>query len=603
MLPRYARGKTGKNKSETMGKIERAVRKEVAQLAPYTCARDLYKSAEAFMDANENSFGGSVGPVEGIDISRYPDSDQNELRGEIARYAGVKPANVLVGNGSDEIIDLCVRSFVDRGDSIISLEPGYSMYGVCAKAEGGEIKEVPLGKDFQPDIGAVLSASDSRTKMVFVVSPNSPVGIPVEKERIVQLLEQSDAMVFVDEAYIEFGGESCVDLVEKYCNLIVSRTFSKAWGLAGLRVGYVISNEKIISILRRLKPPYNVNSLSAALAIRALRSGVVKMEGNLAKMRAEREWLREKLKGLGFFVFPSVCNFLLARPPLGAITAAKMQKEIAAAGLIVRDRSGMQLIPNTFRITIGTPEQNRKLVECISASLKRSAAYDCVLFDMDGVLVDVRNSYRKAIEETANWYFEKSNLASRIGQTEISGIKSISGFNNDWDATFAAVRAVKDGAGPKSAAPLSSEEKTSALYSELKGKFQELYLGGLIKNEPALVAKETLERLRKSGMLLGIVTGRPRVEAESAIQNNGWGEFFPKESLISLDDCAEEKPSPAPLLLAAQKLGASRPIYVGDTPSDVAACRAAKIPCIIVGSGAMGDWNVEKTDGILAVVK
>ena len=586
-----------------MGKIERLVRKEVAQLAPYTCARDLYKEADAFLDANENSFGASVGPVEGIGLNRYPDSDQNELRGEIARYAGVKAANVLAGNGSDEIISLCIRSFVDSGDNIITLEPGYSMYGVCARVEGGEVREVPLGKDFQPDLQSIAASSDSRTKMVFVVSPNSPVGVPVEKALIVQLLGNSDSIVFVDEAYIEFGGESCTGLVEKYENLIVSRTFSKAWGLAGLRVGYAISNEKIISMLRRLKPPYNVNALSAALAVRALKSGIPRMEGNLAKMRAGREWLGEKLSGLGFEVFPSVCNFLLARPPLGAATASRMQKEIASLGLIVRDRSGMQMIPNTFRVTVGTPEQNRKLVGCIESSLGRGARYDCVLFDMDGVLVDVQNSYRKAIEQTANWYFEKSNIAARMGRQEVSGIKSIVGFNNDWDAVFALVRAAKSGAGPAGAAPLSPEEKQSALYSELKRKFQEIYLGGLIKNEPALVARETLERLRGSGMKMGIVTGRPRAEAEFAVNNNGWGGFFPSKAIVSLDDCSEEKPSPAPLLLAARMLGADSPIYVGDSVSDVAACRAAEMPCIIVGGGARGDWNVSKTDDILAVIK
>jgi len=586
-----------------MGKIEQLARKEVAQLKPYSCARDLYKQADAFLDANENSFGGSVGPVEEVDLSRYPDSDQNGLRGEIARYAGVKASNILVGNGSDEIIDLCVRSFVDKGENIISLEPGYSMYGVCARAQGAEVREVPLNAQFQPDLQSITAASDTKTKFVFIVSPNSPVGVPVEKERIVRLLGKSNAIVFVDEAYIEFGGESCADLVEKYENLIVSRTFSKAWGLAGLRVGYVISNEKIISILRRLKPPYNVNSLSAALATRALQSCVLKMEGNLAKMRAEREWLREKLYALGFEVFPSVCNFLLARPPLGAATASEMQKEIAADGLIVRDRSGMVAIPNTFRITIGTPEQNRKLTECIAKLLGSGAVYDCILFDMDGVLVDVRNSYRKAIEETANWYFGKSRISARVGQEDVSAIKSMAGFNNDWDATFAIVRGGMKGLRIKDALPPSPEEKQSLLYSELKGKFQEIYLGGLISHEPSLVAKETLARLGRSGMKLGIVTGRPKAEADFAIQNNGWGGFFPREKVIALEDCEEEKPSPAPLLLAAQKLGAIRPLYIGDNASDVAACRAAKMPCVIVGRAARGDWNVSATDEILAVIK
>jgi len=586
-----------------MGKVDKLVRKAVAQLAPYTCARDLYKEADAFLDANENSFGASVGPVEEILLNRYPDSDQNALRREIAGYAGVRIGNILVGNGSDEIIDLCIRAFVDAGDNIISLEPGYSMYGVSCKAQGAYAQEVLLDSDFQPDLEAIAGASNKRTKLVFLVSPNSPVGVPVEKERIVGLLEQADAMVFVDEAYIEFGGESCADLAGKYENLIVSRTFSKAWGLAGIRVGYAISSEKTISILRRLKPPYNVNVLSGALAARALKTGIPKMEENLAKMRTEREWLRARLEGLGFFVYPSVCNFLLARPPLGAATATMMQKEIAGRGLIVRDRSGMPSIPNTFRITVGTPDQNRKLIALIEGIAARGGEYDCLLFDMDGVLVDVRNSYRKAIEGAANQYFEENRMKARIGQAEISMIKSIVGFNNDWDATYALVKAAKGGLDIGKAEPLRLEEKNSALYTELKASFQGKYLGGLMQSETPLVSRKTLEAVAASGKKMGIVTGRPRAEAEFAIQNNRWDALFSKASLVALEDCDEEKPSPAPLLLAAQRLGANRPIYVGDTPSDVAACKAAKMPCIIVGSGATGDWNVQKTDDVLAVVK
>lgn len=580
-----------------MNNIEKLARKEIAQLKPYTSARDLYRKAEAFMDANENSFGGSVGPVEDIQLNRYPDPDQNGLRDELAKYAGVKRENVLVGNGSDEIIDLCVRSFVDRGENIIELEPGYSMYGVCAKAEGGEAREVMLDWDFQPDLDAIAAASDDKTKIVFVVSPNSPVGVPVEKARIEKLAQQSQAIVFVDEAYIEFGGESCADLVEKYENLVVSRTFSKAWGLAGLRVGYMIANERMIALIRRLKQPYNVNTLSAALAIRALRGGIARMEGNLAKMRKEREWLAEKLMGLDFEVFPSVCNFLLARPPLGAKTAGEMQKEIASKGLIIRDRSGLPMIPNTFRITIGTPEQNQKLLGCIEALIKKGGGYDCVLFDMDGVLVDVKDSYRKAIEETANWHLGR-NGGKAIGQKEVSMIKSIVGFNNDWDATFAIVKAGGRLEGIARAEPLSSEEKKCKLYAELRGKFQSAYLNGLIRNEPALASKEVFEMLLASGKKIGIVTGRPRAEAEFALRNNGWEGFFQKEGIVALEDCDEEKPSPKPLLLAAQRLGAARPAYVGDNASDAAACRAAKMPCVIVGFAAKGDWNVGKTNDI-----
>ncbi|MFA6328253.1 MAG: histidinol-phosphate transaminase [Candidatus Micrarchaeia archaeon] len=586
-----------------MEKLDKLVRKAVAQCVPYTCARDLYKKAEAFLDANENSFGSCIGNASGVELNRYPDSDQLRLRREIAMYAGVRGENVLVGNGSDEIIDLCIRAFVGDGDNIISFEPGYSMYSACAQVQGAKTRQVLLDKDFQPDVKAAIAASDNRTKIVFLVSPNSPVGTQVELERIEELAKKTGAILFVDEAYIEFGGKTAAPLVEKYNNLIISRTFSKAWGLAGLRVGYAISNKRIISILKNLKAPYNVNSLSAALATKALRIGKKKMQGNAVKMRKEREMLRTGLSSLGFFVYPSVCNFLLARPPPCTITATELQGQLAAKGIIVRDRSSMPLLSNTMRITIGTPQQNRKLMICIRSALGKNAGFDTVLFDMDGVLVDVSKSYRIAIEKTANDYFAGKNMGCRVTQKEVAKIKSNPGFNNDWDATYALVKATQGKRQLERTTPLGKGERRSGLYAELKEAFQELYLSGLIQKETPLIGGKTLEAIAGNGMKIGIVTGRPRAEAEFAVRNNGWGKYFPAKSIMALEDCDEEKPSPKPLLLAARKMDAKNPIYVGDSPSDSAACKAAGIPCVIVGNGARGDWNVLKTDGILAVIR
>ena len=586
-----------------MDKIAKNIRKGIAALEPYTCARDLYKTAESFMDANENSFGSSIPNVEGVALNRYPDSDQNELRDEIAKYAGVKRENVLVGNGSDEIIDLCVRAFVEMGENVISLEPGYSMYGVCAKSVGAGVKKVPLDGNFQPDIEAVAKATDEKTKIIFLVSPNSPVGVQVEPKLIEGLAIKTGSMLFVDEAYIEFGGQSAAKLVEKYENLIVSRTFSKAWGLAGLRVGYMIANKKVIALLRKLKSPYNVNSLSASLAAKALKSGRSTMEGNLVKMRNEREKMRNELASLGFFVYPSVCNFLLARPPLCAKTAPEMQKEIAAKGMIIRDRSTMPMLQNTFRITIGTQEENRKLMDYVREIVKAGGDYDSVLFDMDGVLVDVSKSYRVAIEKTANWYIEKTKAGSKVTQANITSLKTVVGFNNDWDVTYALVKALKQKTRFEDARPLSQAERKGDVYAKLKEKFQGFYLNGLIQAEVPLVSPKTLDAIVASGKKLGIVTSRPREEAKFAIKNNSWEKYFNPGNIVAQEDCSEEKPSPKPVLAAIEALGAKRPVYVGDSSSDYAACVAAKVPCVIVGQGAKGDWNIERADDILAIIR
>ncbi|MCX6769307.1 MAG: HAD-IA family hydrolase [Candidatus Micrarchaeota archaeon] len=280
-----------------------------------------------------------------------------------------------------------------------------------------------------------------------------------------------------------------------------------------------------------------------------------------------------------------------------------MQKEIAEQGIIVRDRSSMPLLANTFRITVGTPKQNGKFLKCLKAALGKSAEYDAVLFDMDGVLIDVSKSYRAAIEKTANNYFASKQADIRVTQEEVAKIKSVSGFNNDWDATYGLVKCLENGILIETATLLGKEEKESALYLELKAAFQEIYLYGLITEEKSMISAKTLGEIAASGMRIGIVTGRPRAEAEFAVRRNGWEKYFPAKSMIALEDCDEEKPSPKPLLLAAKRIGANNPIYVGDSASDAAACKAAGIPCVIVGTEAIGDWNVKKSDDILAVVK
>lgn len=584
-----------------MNLAEKLARKEVARLSPYVCARDLYKNGKIMLDANENLFGPSVAKAPfGIALNRYPDSSQGALRKAIAKYAKVEAENILVGNGSDEIIDLAMRTFVSSGENIISVEPGYSMYEVCAKAQGANVKRVLLGKDFRLDSNAVLQAVDEKTKIIFIVSPNSPVGCEMELEAILKLVRSARALVFVDEAYIEFGGISLAQEVRKYQNLIVSRTLSKAWGLAGIRVGYAIASKQAISLMRRIKPPYNVNSLSAAIALEAVAKNSARMRKNAERIRGEREKLAKKLAALGFFVFPSVCNFLLVRPPQTSISAGRMQKALAQKGIIVRDRSNMPLLQNTFRITIGTQEQNAQLVSGIKKLM--GANFDAVLFDMDGVLVDVSASYRVAIEKAANKYFQKTGMDCKILQADVSKIKSISGFNNDWDATYALVNAQKSCTRAEDAKPLTEKEKKSPLYAELREFFQNFYLGGLMQKEKPLISTRTLNALCAAGLQMCLVTGRPRKEAQFAIENNKWEKYFPKGSIVALEDCEYEKPNPAPLLLAMKKLRAKNPIYVGDSISDVAACKSASLRCISVRNEIKADFNVPATDDILEVL-
>lgn len=576
--------------------VEKLARDSVRRLKPYVCARDLYKGGKVLLDANENAFGPSVAAAPfGIMLNRYPDSDQNALRIALSKYAGVSQENILIGNGSDEIIDLAMRTFVCEGENIISVEPGYSMYEVCARAAGASTKRVPLNADFQLDSDAILSAADAKTKMIFIVSPNSPIGCEMERNALLKILRNANAIVFVDEAYVEFGGASLAREVKNFPNLIVSRTFSKAWGLAGMRVGYALACRETISLMRRIKPPYNVNSLSAKIALESVSRNLMRMRKNVSEMRRQRESLAKSLRAIGFFVFPSVCNFILVRPPQNSMGASKMQKMLAQNGLIVRDRSSMALVQNTFRITIGTREENAQLLLEIKKLL--GLRTNCVLFDMDGVLVDVGKSYREAMRKSASEF-----LGKKIPTAAVEKIKSLSGFNNDWDATYALVKFMQG----REIKPLSAKEKASPLYAQLQGIFQKCYLGKLMRKETPLVRTSTLRALQKRGIKLGIVTGRPKKEAQIAIRRNKWGRFFASKNVIALEDCKKEKPDPAPILLAMKKLGAASPLYIGDSISDVAACKAAGIKCIRIGKGQdgrrLGDFNLQKTDDILKVL-
>ncbi|MEK6954345.1 MAG: histidinol-phosphate transaminase [Candidatus Micrarchaeota archaeon] len=339
-------------------------RETVRRLSPYVCARDLYKKAEIFMDANENAFG-STAQFEGVDLNRYPDSDLLELRGKLAEYVGggLTSENVMVGNGSDEIIDLAIRTFAEKGDNIITVEPGYSMFNVCAEISGVKIRAVLVEDDFQPNVDKVLAKIDENTKMIVIISPNSPLGNVVELERIKEIAEKANCVVFVDEAYGEFAGKTLAPLVLEYENLIVSKTLSKAWGLAALRVGYAIANKKIIENLRKIKAPYNVGAIPNYLALKALENKA-RMENWVNEMMLEKEWLEKQLRNSNLEVFPTVTNFSVFRIPK-EFDSKLVSKAIAEKGIVVRDRSSLSLMENCIRVTVGTKSENERFIKAL----------------------------------------------------------------------------------------------------------------------------------------------------------------------------------------------------------------------------------------------
>ncbi len=345
--------------------IDSLVRPNIKTLQPYSSARSLYQSG-VFFDANENAIGSSVKLPNYEELNRYPDPYSSKLRKALANFLGISVKNVFVGNGSDEAIDLLIRIFINPGESIVVLEPTYGMYRVAAETAGANVISCSLDKTFQIDLPCLWKSISLNTKIIFICSPNNPTGNVMSPENIREICRRFDGIVAVDEAYIEFASTpSLAKEIGSFENLIVMRTFSKAWGLAGVRVGYAAGNETIIRYLDKIKPPYNVSRVSSALAGQALQNESAMKEMRTTMLK-EREKLAGELGALGFIIFPSEANFLLVKYP----GASKITKDLAEQdGLIIRDFGNKPMLDDCIRITVGTPEQNILLITSLKKRL------------------------------------------------------------------------------------------------------------------------------------------------------------------------------------------------------------------------------------------
>lgn len=332
------------------------IRKSVKSLQPYSSARDEYVSDGSemiFLDANENPFENGV--------NRYPDPYQRSLKSLLAEQKGVSESNMLLGNGSDEVLDLIYRAFCEPNrDNIITLPPTYGMYKVLAGINAVENREVFLTPDFEPNAPEILKAVDVNTKLLFICSPNNPTGNTFAVDKVQQLLESFPGLVVIDEAYIDFSEEeSWVGKLTDYPNLMVTQTLSKAYGLAGIRLGICYASEEIIAILNKIKPPYNVNQLTQQQALqRLLNQDAIASE--VEKILRERASLIEALKALAFVqeIYPTDANFVLAKVD----DADKRYQQLLEQKVVVRNRSTQPLCENTLRFTVGTPEENKTLI-------------------------------------------------------------------------------------------------------------------------------------------------------------------------------------------------------------------------------------------------
>lgn len=337
------------------------LRPHIAKLKPYSSARDEYSGKEGvFLDANENPFGS----ITDNDFNRYPDPYQHSLKEKIGAIKLVPADQIFLGNGSDEAIDLLMRAFCrPEQDNIIILPPTYGMYEVSAGVNDIAVKRVNLTADFQLRPEAILEAVDKNTKIIFICSPNNPSGNKAKREDIYKVIEGFDGLVVVDEAYIDFSDEaSFTTELKKYPNLLVMQTFSKAWGLASLRLGMAFASVEIIKILNKIKPPYNISGLTQETVLAAI-SDTAKMETMVKDILSERTYLQGAFEKMDMIkkVYPTHANFLLVEVP----AARKTYDYLIENKIIVRDRSKVVLCHECLRISVGTREENDKLINAL----------------------------------------------------------------------------------------------------------------------------------------------------------------------------------------------------------------------------------------------
>ncbi len=493
-------------------------------------------------------------------LRRYPDAAPLEAR--IAARHGLDPARVLTTAGADDGLDRCIRAYADRGRAVVHTEPTFEMIPRYARLAGAPIRAVPwTGGPFP--LEAFLDAAGDAPGVLAVVSPNNPTGAVATREDLAALaLARPSALLLIDLAYGDFADEDLTSAALALPNAVVLRSFSKALGMAGLRVGYALGPAAVIGALRAAGHPYAVTGPSIKLVMAALERDLTEADDYTRRARVERRDLEALLARLELGPSPSQGNFVFLRLPGGADDAASLHGDLAALGISVRRFPGRPGLEDGLRITCpGDPDDFLRLC----AAVETARAPEAILFDMDGVLADVSGSYHEAIKAAAR------SFGVDLDDAAIGAAKEQPGANNDWEVT----RRLLEAAG------------RAVSLDEARDAFEAVYQGtsaqpGLWTREVLIPRREVLEAL-SARLPLGIVTGRPRKDALRFLEAHDLTTFFPV--VICMEDAAL-KPDPAPVTLALERLGVCRAWLLGDTPDDLAAARAAGVlPLGIVPPG------------------
>ena len=341
--------------------LDSVLRENIKRVKPYSSARDEYKGTEGiFLDANENPFGSVTERL----VNRYPDPMQRDVKDALGLIKQIASDRIFLGNGSDEPIDLLIRALCEPGkDSILILPPTYGMYEVSASINNVHIIQVPLSESYDLETDKILQAVTATTKIIFICSPNNPTGNSMDAEKVKTILKSFNGIVVVDEAYIDFASDKgFVLMLDQYPNLVVLQTFSKAWGMAALRLGIAFASKEIITVLNKIKPPYNINLITQEYALEALNKNEQK-DAMVKAILQEREWLRTELSKLPvcLHLYPSDANFVLMRTEDGK----KVYDFLVDHKIITRDRSKIILCEGCIRITVGTSQENKTLIDVL----------------------------------------------------------------------------------------------------------------------------------------------------------------------------------------------------------------------------------------------
>lgn len=344
-----------------MFNLQNILRKNIKELVPYSSARDEFKGeASVYLDANENSFGSPLSDS----YNRYPDPLQLKVKQSLTEIKGVPVQNIFIGNGSDEAIDILFRAFCNPGiDNVITVPPTYGMYEVSANINDVEVRKIKLNTDYQLDLEGIAEAIDERTKIIFICSPNNPTGNSINRNDIETILSNFNGLVVVDEAYINYSRQKTfIQELTEYSNLVVLQTMSKAWGLAGLRMGMAFASEEVIEVFNKVKPPYNINEATQKLVLEALHN-LDQVNLWIKQTVSERNKLSTELASMESVlkIYPSDANFILVK----TTDPKSIYQFLVSKGIIVRDRSKVELCEGCLRITVGTPIENELLINAL----------------------------------------------------------------------------------------------------------------------------------------------------------------------------------------------------------------------------------------------